>query len=359
MLTGPSPSKAKPPEILLNIYNRERLKLDRLVRKQLAEKRLLSVIARHGIAAARTLEQKISDAGPSDQRIDPHILTGVRNELVKTGELVRENHHNAPWFRLGNSDPEFIAKRFKELSPVYQAYTNGKFAVRVGQALEIATYRALSQTNYEFFGRFKNLDAHDDSSLYEKEEPPQHIGTRSLSGNQRLDFLVRHPDSSVKALGLECKNVREWLYPDREEVIEVVAKCLALDAVPVLIGRRIPFVTFKLLSACGVILHQIYNQLVSSTDTALAEKARDKTILGYHDIRLGNDPDARLLKFICNNMFSVAIEARARFDRHRDLLEAFVTGEHPYSEFAARLRRRLRGQNEDNDWQENLDQFEY
>ena len=33
----------------------------------------------------RTLEQKISDAGPNDQRIDPHILTEVRNDLLVRG----------------------------------------------------------------------------------------------------------------------------------------------------------------------------------------------------------------------------------------------------------------------------------
>jgi hypothetical protein len=38
------------------------------------------------------------------------------------------------------------------------------------------------QSGTEFYGRFKNLDAHDDSKLYSKEEPPQHIGSLSLTG---------------------------------------------------------------------------------------------------------------------------------------------------------------------------------
>jgi hypothetical protein len=29
----------------------------------------------------------------------------------------------------------------------------------------------------------------------------------------------------------------------------------------------------------------------------LAAKVRDKMLLGYHDVRLGNQPDARLVKF--------------------------------------------------------------
>lgn len=263
---------------------------------------------------------------------------------------MRENFHNAPWFRLGNADPGFIKKRFDEIGPVYRAFVNGKLAGRIGQALEIATYRALKDAQLEFFGRFKNLQAHDDGSMYEKEEPPQHIGRLSLSGDQRLDFLVRHPDPGVGMMGLECKNVREWLYPDRDEVMEILQKCLAINSVPVLIGRRIPFVTFKLLSACGVICHQTYNQLVPNSEAELAEKVKHKSILGYHDIRLGNAPDARMTKFIGINLIPLGSEARAKFDKNRDLLEAFAGGNHSYSEFSARLRRRLSGQNEDHDW---------
>ena len=47
-------------------------------RELLAAKRLRNVLRVHGVATDRTLEQKISDAGPFDQRIDPHVLTDVR-----------------------------------------------------------------------------------------------------------------------------------------------------------------------------------------------------------------------------------------------------------------------------------------
>ena len=46
----------------------------RLEREALACRRLVRVLARHGVANSRTLEQKISDAGPGDQRVDPHVL---------------------------------------------------------------------------------------------------------------------------------------------------------------------------------------------------------------------------------------------------------------------------------------------
>ncbi|MBV9956093.1 MAG: hypothetical protein JOZ70_12680, partial [Pseudolabrys sp.] len=240
----------------------------------------MSVLGAHSIATARTIEQKISDAGPFNQRVDPHVLTEVRNGLVAEGKLVRIHHANVPWFHLPDTDPALIAERLNVQLPVYQAINAGALSVRVGQALEIAVYKAFIKTGTaEFYGRFKDLDDHDDSTNYSKEEPPQHIGARSLPGNQNLDFLYRDPVAGF--MGVECKNVREWLYPDRPELIDALRKCLALDCMPVLIGRRIPYVTYLLLTQCGAVCHQLYNQLLPAVEADLAARARDKTILGY------------------------------------------------------------------------------
>jgi cell envelope opacity-associated protein A len=42
----------------------------------------------HVIACARILERKISDAGPTNQRIDPHILTEARKEPAEKGSIL-------------------------------------------------------------------------------------------------------------------------------------------------------------------------------------------------------------------------------------------------------------------------------
>jgi hypothetical protein len=140
-----------------------------------------------------------------------------------------------------------------------------------------------------------------------------------------------------------------WLYPHDSELKEALQKCLALDAVPVLIGRRIPYVTFVVLSRCGVIMHQLYNQLLPNTAADIAAQAKQKTLLGYHDIRLGNDPDDRLLKFIGVNLPKIADDARAKFDEYKDLLDSYANGRMGYEEFVGRAARRERGEAEDFD----------
>lgn len=321
-------------------------KLTREERDKIAETRLLRIVGNHTIATARTLEQKISDAGPFNQRIDPHVLTTVRNRLVAEKRLTRWNDPSGtPWYYPPDAQNPKLNERFQAQHPVHAAFS-GERSVRIGQALEIAVYRALCLTEEaEFFGRFRDLDAHDDSSLYSKEEPPRHLGVRALPGDLTLDFILRDPEAGY--VGVECKNVRTWLYPDREEVTETLKKCLALRCLPVIIGRRVPYVSFMLLSKCGVLFHQNYTQLLPESEKALADQARDKNLLGYHDIRVGNQPDSRLRRFLDTTLPKIIPGARARFDDYADLLEAFANGTMPYAEFAARVVRRDHGENED------------
>ena len=322
-------------------------------RKELARKRLLSVLGRHVIATARTLEQKISDAGPNDQRIDPHVLTAVRTTLVRQEEISKRKEGGVPWFYLPGENPSTVQARLQEQLPVYEALRRNKLPQRIGQCLEIAIHRALlRQRQLEHFGRFRDLDIHDDSTLYAKVEPPQYISERQLPGELQLDFLVRHPDAGWAAI--EAKNTRPWIYPQERSgpnplITGLLEKSLALDCVPVLIARRLSFVASKLLIACGVLVHQTFNQFFPEADQELAARASNRNLLGYHDIRTGNAPDNRLLKFVGVDLPKLLPATRLRFEQHKDLLEGFATKEMGYEEFAARVRRRSKGMNEDYD----------
>jgi hypothetical protein len=98
--------------------------------------------------------------------------------------------------------------------------------------------------------------------------------------------LILIHDVESRYAGIEVKNVREWFYPDRTEIRELLFKCCALDIVPVLIVRRIHYSTFNVLNPCGVLFHQTFNQLYPESAHDLASRVRDKRLLGYHNIRL-------------------------------------------------------------------------
>jgi hypothetical protein len=167
-----------------------------------------------------------------------HILTEARDAMVQEGVRQRWQAapHRLPWFYLGNAAQEKLNARYNELSAVQDAYSAQSFTMRVGQTLEIATYRALIAAHPRgSFGCYLNLDA-DDSQLYSKEEPPSHIGGNGIPDDRLVDFLLMVAGDWA---GIECKNIREWLYSDRPELKALADKCLYLDCVPVLIARRI------------------------------------------------------------------------------------------------------------------------
>lgn len=168
-------------------------------------------------------------------------------------------------------------------------------------------------------------------------------------GNRALDFVAL---VGGKFVGIEAKNVRPWLYPHDEEVRDALQKALALKVIPVLIARRIPYVTFRLLGTCGVLMHETYNQRMANADAQIANLARNKNLLGYHDIRVGNLPDQRLTRFVSEHLPSLIDGARSKLDEYEDLLFSFANGQFDYSEFAARVRRRESGTNEDHDWED-------
>jgi hypothetical protein len=281
-------------------------------------------------------------------RVNPHILTEARDRLLLQNTLSMRRAL-MPWYYLTSSQQDMVETRFNLLVALQrEAQAVSSF---VGQALERAVVRALKeQTELTYFGDFIDLDDHDDSHLYRKEEPPASVSGRRIPGHKRLDFLV-HNAAGIYA-GIEVKNVREWFYPDREEIRELLLKCCALDVVPVLIARRVQFSAFSVLNPCGVILHQTFNQLYPNSTAELTVRLRDKHLLGFHDIRLIDGPDAstmhgRLAMFIGQNLPAVLPEARAKFVQYKDLLSAYANEEYDYAEFAARARRRQKGEPED------------
>ena len=306
----------------------------------------------HGIATGRTLEQKISDAGPLNQRMEPHIVTIALGNLVAAGEVLVYKK-NPGWYCLAGTPGNVVEERYREQAVVHRQLSRGGVPQRLGQCLEIAVYRALAAQDREYFGRFGDLDLTSEErkkARYRKEEPPPYIGNLVIGGERRLDFMMRHEEAGWA--GIEVKNVRAWLYIDRDEIKDLLSKAVALDCVPVLIARRYPYVTFKVLTTCGVVVHQSYNQLFHVADRDLAEQAKERRLLGYHDVRVGDAPDGRLRKFIGTNLPDVLPGARERFERFKSLLGEFGDEVIGYEEFAAKVRRREAGEDEEGDWDE-------
>lgn len=307
-----------------------------LVWQGIAERRIENILNRHVVARMRTLEQKICDAGPNNQRPEPHHLNNAMQIMIANKKVNIYCPDGDPWYFLPGTSDYLFKERFDLQYTIVEKFKKRDVGKRIGQCLEIAIFKALQRQNkLGFHGDFPDLLHPNNKGFYDKEDPPSHLSSRRISGKGRLDFTIMFGSENA---ALEAKNIRKWLYPNTEQIRTLIRKATELDFIPVMIARRIPYITFRLLQKCGCVFHQTYNQLVDERDRAVAEKAKDKNLLGYHDIRIGSEPDKRLLKFIGSNLPVVLPKAREKFDIHKDLLAAFATGEIHYSEFVARLR---------------------
>ncbi len=303
--------------------------------KEVAARRIENILRQYTVSRKRTLEQKICDAGPNNQRPNPHHLSNALSIMIGDGIVIRVDYTNGPWFYLAETPEYFTNEQLSKLKPIATRFQSA--SKRTGQCLEIAIYKALqAQDEMDYFGHFPDLSRPGNTGLYNKVEPPSHFSNRHLPQNKKLDFIITGPEKA----GIEAKNIREWLYPDRDEIRDLLFKTTELDLVPVLIARRIPYVTFMLLKQCGCVFHQNYNQLMDKRDITIAEEAKDKNLLGYHDIRIGFEPDKRLIKFIGKNLPVVLPRARKKFDVHKDLLKAYATSKIDYRKLVKEIKIR-------------------
>jgi hypothetical protein len=86
----------------------------------IGQRRIPKVLKTHVIANMRTLEQKISDSGPGNIRVDPHVLTEVRNYMVKKGTLIEVQQAGINWYHLPDADPGEVQKRLDVLAPLFK-----------------------------------------------------------------------------------------------------------------------------------------------------------------------------------------------------------------------------------------------
>ena len=133
--------------------------------------------------------------------------------------------------------------------------------------------------------------------------------------------------------GIEVKNHRTWIYPDTTEVKNKLWKCTDIGAVPVLISRRIPFITFRLLNLSGCLVHQTYNQLYANADADLVALTSHKDSLGYHDVRVGNQPGKRLTKFIQEQLPDLVGGAKRTFETFYPIHVGYGRGLISYTEW--------------------------
>ncbi len=300
-----------------------------LLRVAEAKRRVQNILDREIVANQKTLEQKISDQGPAAMRVDPHLVGLAIMDLEETNRLQSRRAGGTSWYaNPGTSDTRFVAK-LDQLLPIYVATHGGGFGNLIGDALELIIYKILDQQytdtpRFAYQGHFDLTVPKNAQGRYFKAQPPKAIGRHSTI--KEADFLLFGYDAGP--LCIECKNYREWLYPSHEIIKELIIKSTDLNAVPVLIYRRIHYTTItNLLKPAGIIAHESYHQYYPADKAALAADAKNRRLLGFTDILASEEPHPRTTKFIFETLPTIINQMAATWNKNKTALREYAEGQ--------------------------------
>lgn len=295
-----------------------------LERIALAKARILSVLDRETVAHEKTLEQKISDQGPTGQRVDPHLVSLAIDDMRELNRLAVHHHASTgdtPWYaNVGRAEAE-VQEKLATIAPLYELVSNTLTNV-VGDALEIVTYQSLKAAReaaprYHFEGSFYLDRPKNQHSRFQPRKAPLELHGKAT--NKQPDFFQHGHDAGT--LCIECKNYREWLYPQKQLIKRHIQRCHELDAIPVLVIRRIHYSTItNFLTPAGIIAHESLYQYFPSDHALTVEAAKHKRSLGFTDLMATEEPHARTLRFFVDHLPRIVTPMAEKWRRNRQAL---------------------------------------
>lgn len=309
-----------------------------------AEDRILKYLKRTHIASNAMIVHQLAEL--SSQKINPHITTEALHKLLKEGVIYKKekpfpNQMKIPCYIYKVSKilkQKLVERRMNQIYPYLDRLKNNKNSThnklhkQLGYALEIPVFERLNQlaidNHYELQGKFENYTANDYSKA-KKTEPLKQINNIDIKikGKKVVDFVL---ETDKDTLIIECKNIRQWIYPNNLGFKDFLQKAIDTDTIPVFIARRQHF-TINIFRLSGLITHDTYNQTYPFQEYEFASQMRDKDIIGFHDIAIIGHQDERLESFnerLDNFIFNDLLPtARKLFDLAKPSLQQWINNE--------------------------------
>ena len=176
---------------------------------ELAALRIERILKVRVAATIRQLEVKICESGPPSKRPEPHILSSGLEKLRESGRLRvfqppgESRQNETKFYSLVEHYPNATKARVNELLVPYRVHRmfaqTAEYSGNVLEEIVRASFKAADSYRYE----------------------------GKLPKNTPLDGVYIWGGTT---LGVEVKNVREWIYPHSDRVWAMVRKCLELNA---------------------------------------------------------------------------------------------------------------------------------
>lgn len=306
-----------------------------------AGKRIRSVLAKRRISYSSHFDIKIAEAGPNYMRAEPHIIYNALKVMERAGEVERYVSKtpliNAPVFYVptdfkGAADYS-RARNFIEWRKLFvESSGHSKYC---GFVLEKMIFDSILSTNhYHILG---SAPAYDAQGYLEKGKGSEILTYQGndiyrADAGSGFDLFAIHKATDTP-IGIEAKNLREWIYPASEEVWRAIARGCTLNCLPVIIARKISFIArvgfFAEFGLLGFETNFQYfdHNIQRDTNYRFKEKVVDKNHLGFADIKLiksNATTPSHLVNFFDDTLNNYAEEYFEKFQKHKALLKKYA-----------------------------------
>ncbi len=276
-------------------------------------------------------------------RAEPHIISNALRNMVREKQIVNYTPTNLP---PGGSNPKYYApldfkgaadasrsRSFVEwrnlfLWAAYRSEYCGFMLEKIifDAVLETQKYHVLgSAPIYGSDGKLiktagSEMLTYQGNDIYKAE---------SGSG---FDLFVIHKSTDTP-IGIEAKNIREWIYPASEEVWRAIARACTLECLPVIIARKISYISragfFAKFGILGFETNFQYmaHSVQPDSKYAFKDKVIHKDKLGFADIKLLKPKDptpSHVVGFFDDILDQHAEIYFERFLKHKKLLQKYA-----------------------------------
>lgn len=270
-----------------------------------AKDRIREVLDEQHAVVLLELEARISEAGFSDSgiNIDPHHITTALRELVASGDVIRTSETTRGGQAIETIQPADPRRRATAITAaarrkrlLYARYRGWALGTKrhphglVGPAGEEAVRTAILLS-----GGMQPV--HPDAG------PVNQLLNVTLAGpldsaGYTVPIVNGVPGPPVTVL-VEVKNIRGWMYPQSEEIYQLLHKGYLLQQanptqpiLPVFICRKAHPTTFWMAHQLGFMVIDMGVQFTGDVEQSAVDEVRVE--LYFHDLRAGNGPSLRV-----------------------------------------------------------------
>lgn len=284
------------------------------------------------------VEAKAADVRWAGQQvgINPHHLTTARKRLIGQGRLLGESSrtrggHVIETFHLTDTADRVwkpAAARKRLLQARYLGWAQGTRRHPhglVGAGAERVVHASLLASAPAGY-RIERPDGGD-----VREFLGMLVPGGALDSAAQLIMMDGGVPTGIAAIPIEVKNLRDWIYPHKAELFQLLAKAALLQReqpdtpmIPVLVCRRVQWTAAKMAKALGFYVIDLRRQyLVPTPDINDADLAEVRTELGYRDLLKSDEPDDVLVKHFTTSLPQHASRSAERWAQSAEVLGDF------------------------------------